>query len=231
MCVLSLYRRPHHPPPTVQRRVRTHTHSSMRSATPLGSVRTSHSHTRMTRQPSCSASAVARRSRSSLRRILAAHSSALGPDHGVLRPCRGHPCQKHPSTNTAKRRPGRTKSGVHPLARRGCRRNRAPAAWTARRRRSSGVVLSLRRPARWAPALVEIQPSAMYPRYETRNGPNHAEPDRLVHPVQSCIDSGPWRANPHSSGDSTVDRPALLLGDVGGDCRTATKYCNVAPDT
>ncbi len=141
-------------------------HCSRRPTTSAGSSRTSHSQTRTTRQPSCSASIDDLSSRSLFRRILSAQSSALGPAHGVLRPWRGQPCQKHPSTNTARRRPGSTKSGVHPLASCRCRRNRPPAACTAFLSSTSGVVFSLRRPARWAPALVETQPSAMNQRYE-----------------------------------------------------------------
>ena len=90
---------------------------------------------------------------------------ALGPVHGVLRPCSGHPCQKHPSTKTATRRDGRTKSGVQPFAICRWSLNRPPAAWTAWRSRTSGAVLTLRRPARCAPAFVLTHRSATAPTY------------------------------------------------------------------
>lgn len=160
-------------------------HDSSRWTIRAASSRTSHSQTRRTRQPSSSANTVDRSSRSRLRRILSAHSSAFGPVHGVFRPCSGQPCQKHPSTNTATRRPGRTKSGVQPLAKRRCRRNRPPAAWTALLRSSSGVVLSFRRPARWAPAFVDTQPSAMHQRYETRANFRPGGPRRALFAVSS----------------------------------------------
>ena len=59
------------------------------------------------------------------------------------------PCQKHPSTKTASRRPGSTMSGLQPAASRRPSLKRAPAACRALRRRISGVVLLLVRPARW----------------------------------------------------------------------------------
>lgn len=134
-------------------------------ATAPGSRRTWHSHTLTTCHPSSRASCVDRRSRSAFRSIFWAQSSALGPVHGVLRPCSGHPCQKHPSTKTATRRDGRTKSGVQPFAICRWSLKRPPAAWTAWRSRTSGAVLTLRRPARCAPASVLTHRSATAPTY------------------------------------------------------------------
>lgn len=155
---------PHHRPPT--RNSDQRVYPRMDVATAVGSRRTWHSQTRMTRQPCACASWVERRSRSALRRIFSAHWPAFGPVQGVLRPCSGHPCQKQPSTKTATLRLGRTKSGVQPLASLRWSRKRPPAAWTAWRRMTSGVVLSLRRPARWAPACVATHFSAIQPTYE-----------------------------------------------------------------
>jgi len=115
------------------------------------SARTAHSQTRITRHPCFSANCVDRWSRSALRRIFSAHSAALGPVHGLLRPWSGQACQKHPSTKTTSPRRGRTKSGVQPLAMCGCSRKRPPAAWIAFRNWSSGDVLVFRRLERCRP--------------------------------------------------------------------------------
>ena len=116
-----------------------------------GSRAISHSQIRKTVKPLACASEDARTSRSALRRIFSSHRSALGPVQGVLRPCSGQLCQKQPSTNTARRRPGKTKSGVQPLAICKCSRKRPPAACTARRNSTSGEVLTLRLPTRCLP--------------------------------------------------------------------------------
>lgn len=140
-----------HAPPT-----RLGADRTLRAASSASAL-TSHSHTRTTVQSRSSASAVDLSSRSRLRRILSAQRSAFGPVQGVWRPWTGQPCQKHPSTNTAMRRPGRTKSGVQPFARRRWSRNRPPSACTAFRSTSSGDVLTRRRPDRCAPAVVLTQ--------------------------------------------------------------------------
>ena len=75
----------------------------------------SHSQMRTTVQPASSARAVDRRSRSRFLASFACHRSAFGPVK-VFRPWRSQPCQKQPSTNTANRYFGSTKSGVQPLA-------------------------------------------------------------------------------------------------------------------
>lgn len=102
--------------PAADRRHPRSPFASIRRATCCGSATTSHSQTRMTPQPREIARAVDLRSRSRFRAIFSSHKSALGPAKGALRPCRGHECQKHPSTNTASRRRGIKRSGVHPLA-------------------------------------------------------------------------------------------------------------------
>jgi len=134
-------------------------------ATATASRRTWHSQTLTTVHPCSCASRVERWSRSELRRIFAAQSSALGPVHGVLRPCSGHPCQKQPSTKTAMWRDDRTKSGVQPFAICRCSLNLPPAEWTALRRSTSGAVLTLRRPARCPPRSVLTHLSATTPTY------------------------------------------------------------------
>jgi hypothetical protein len=56
--------------------------------------------------------------------------------------CSGHPCQKQPSTNTARRARVNTRSAVRRTDRIGLIETlyRMPIAWTARRRASSGLV-------------------------------------------------------------------------------------------
>src|SRR5690606_35068084 len=57
---------------------------------------------------------------------------------------------------------GRTKSGVQRPTTRWCSRNLNPSACTARRRSTSGLVLLVRLPRRWAPFSVGVHPlSAM----------------------------------------------------------------------
>lgn len=131
-------------------------------ATPSGSARIAHSHIRSTIQPFSSASAVDRSSRSRFRRIFCSQSSAFGPVNGVFRPWIGHECQKSPSTNTAIPWRGKTMSGVQPGAMRRCSLNRLPAAWSARRSKSSGSVLTFLRPRRWRPSLVLVQPESNF---------------------------------------------------------------------
>ncbi len=63
---------------------------------------------RSTRQPRRRSSRSTSRSRSRLRAIFSRQNRAL--PFGEV-PCRGHPCQKQPSTNTARRRAGNAKSG------------------------------------------------------------------------------------------------------------------------
>jgi hypothetical protein len=121
-----------------------------------GSASTSHSQSRRTSQPASVARASARLSRTLLRLSLSSHSAALGPVK-VLLPWRLQPCQKQPSTNTARRYLGSTRSGVHPVARRRCSRKRRPRACNARRSSTSGRVFALRRPRRWLPASVDTQ--------------------------------------------------------------------------
>ncbi len=67
---------------------------------------------------------------------------------------------QQPSTKTATRLLGSRKSGVQPNASLRCSRKRPPAAWTARRKRSSGDVLTALRPLRCPLLLVVIQPLA-----------------------------------------------------------------------
>lgn len=71
---------------------------------------------RTTRQPACFKSRLTVRSRCRLPRIFARQNLALC--FGQVA-CAGHPCQKQPSTNTASRARGKTKSG---LPANGCRR-------------------------------------------------------------------------------------------------------------
>ena len=67
------------------------------------------SHARRTCHPSCSRCAVVSASRWQFRRIFSLHHAWLLS--GIF-PCCGHPCQKHPSTNTASLRPGKAMSMV-----------------------------------------------------------------------------------------------------------------------
>lgn len=67
------------------------------------------SHTRTTFQPSLRRARPTSVSRSLLRVILARQNAALVFGHVA---CCGHPCQKHPSTNTANFSLGNTKSGL-----------------------------------------------------------------------------------------------------------------------
>ena len=101
------------------------------------------SQTRITAQPSASSAALVSASRAWLVAILRCHQS--GFDLGFT-PWSGHPCQKHPSTNTAILCRGNEISTV----RRGrlgilaCTRYRRPRACKARRRCISGAVAPLR---------------------------------------------------------------------------------------
>ncbi len=79
------------------------------------SVRIPHSQTRTTVHSSDSATIVLRRSRPLLISIFSLHSEAFGPRKS-LGPCTGQPCQKHPSTKTATRYLGRTKSALQRAA-------------------------------------------------------------------------------------------------------------------
>lgn len=125
------------------------------SATPAGFSRIAHSQTRVTCHPASIASLVDRMSRSAFLCIFCSQRAAFGPVQGVVRPWAGHPCQKHPSTKTAKRPRGSTKSGVQPVWIRRWRRKRPPAAWIARRSATSGAVFFALRPAKWRPARVD----------------------------------------------------------------------------
>jgi len=121
--------------------------ASTRRAASAGSASTSCSHTRTAIQPRVTAVVLERASRSRLRCIFVCHRSAFGPDQDDL-PWAGQLCQKQPSTNTAIRYLGRTKSGVQPGANLRCSLKRTPAACSAFLRRISGAVFVLTRPVR-----------------------------------------------------------------------------------
>ena len=160
----------------------------------------------------CSASSVDRRSRSALRRIFSSHRTALGPVHAVLRPWSGQPCQKHPSTNTATCRAGSTKSGVHPFAIRRWSRNRPPAAWTALRSSTSGVVLTLVGPRGGHRAL--CSPTAATPPQRTWTATKWLAEWRPQFPASAFRARwGPGMAR--AAGSARPDRPARLPSDSG----------------
>ncbi len=120
--------------------------ASTRAAAAWGEVRISHSHSRTTAHPACSAVVVACWSLSWVRVNFCPHSAAFGPAGLRSGKCTGQPCQKSPSTNTATCQRGRTRSAVQACAIRRCSRNLAPAACRARRSSTSGAVSRDRRP-------------------------------------------------------------------------------------
>lgn len=119
------------------------------------SRRIMHSQIRTTRQPACSAAWLFRWSRSRFVDSFCSHCAAFGP-RNCAGECAGHPCQKHPSTKTAKRYLGRTKSGVQRGATCRCTLNLRPKACTARRSASSGFVFRVRLPRRCSPPSVAV---------------------------------------------------------------------------
>lgn len=117
--------------------------------------RISHSQIRTTCQPASLAAWLFRRSRSRFVDSFCSHRAAFGP-RNCAGECAGHPCQKHPSTNTATRYLGRTKSGVQRGLTGRCTLNLRPRACTALRRPSSGFVFRVRRPRRCSPSGVAV---------------------------------------------------------------------------
>ncbi len=110
--------------------------SSTRSATAAGS---SCSHDRTTRQPSAVRIAWFRASRCRFASSFRRHSSAFAFGSCT---CSSQRCQKQPSTNTATRARGKTRSGRTRHRRLTCRstKNRRPRWWSSRRTASSGAV-------------------------------------------------------------------------------------------
>lgn len=111
----------------------------MRSAASQGA---SCSQTRMTCHPASASIILVSESRSLLRCSFIDHQSPFAVG---LVPCSGHTCQKHPSTKTARRRPGNAISILRlRLPGRGhWRRKRRPLAWRARRSATSGSVSAI----------------------------------------------------------------------------------------
>ena len=83
--------------------------SSRRTSRRSSRRRSSCSQMRSTRQPALRSVRLASRSRCLLPRIFASQNACR--DFGRVK-CRGHPCQKQPSTNTASLSFGKTKSGL-----------------------------------------------------------------------------------------------------------------------
>jgi hypothetical protein len=134
--------------------------ASTRRAAASGFSTISHSHRRTTVQPCSPASAVARTSLACVAENFACHIAAFGPAGFRCGQCRGHPCQKSPSTNTAIRRRGRTRSGLQPFAIRRCKRKRAPSRCRAFRNRISGFVSFDLRPLSCPLRAVLTQPTS-----------------------------------------------------------------------
>ena len=146
----------------------------------LTSLCTSCSQRRSTLHPSFLSDPFTRLSRSRFRRILAVQKDVLV--FGVV-PCRGQPCQKHPSTKMASRDRGKARSGLPGSPRPALSRYRKPLRWRALRRASSGPV-----PDRLTRAMRRLRSSVVGTRRDLRVGGS-----LIIIAGESCLDGQSWR--------------------------------------